>query len=153
MSMTRDAVFRLGDTFKVIMSNKPYVDLTIPPESNDYRWAEYVGIKIYNPCEELVADDCMCGFENRIGWYYYHYAIPIDGQVGIWRVEMTVGAHIPKCGVDPCTIPTTASITESTTACPTTGTSGTSGVSENPYYDLVENKAINYFRVVNLEIL
>jgi len=160
MGMTRDAAFRLGDTFKVIVSNKPHVDLGIPPESNDYRWAEYAGIKIYNPCDELQVNDCMCGFENRVGWYYYHFPIPLDALTGLWRIEVTLGAHLPKCGIDPCTIPTTASITQPTSSCPTTampttgaGTTGTSGTSGNPYYDLVENKAINYFRVVNLEIL
>ena len=156
MGMTRDATFRLGDTFKVIVANKPHVDLGIPPESNDYRWAEYAGVKIFNPCDEVIINDCMCAFENRVGWYYYHFPIPLNSITGLWRVQVTLGAHIPKCGIDPCTIPSSASITTPTSSCPTTGTAttGTSGmVDDNPYYDLVENIAINYFRVVNLEIL
>lgn len=152
MTMTRDASFRIGDTFKVIISNKPYVDMTIPPESNDYRWAEYSCIKIFDSCERLIIEDSMCPFENRIGWYYYNFNIPLSAKTGLWKVEITLGAHIPKCGVDACTIPTTAAISTPTYTCPTTST-GTTGTSGNPYYDLVENKVINYFRVINLEIL
>jgi hypothetical protein len=162
--MTKDASYRIGDNVKIIVSNKPYVDLNIPPESNDYRWAEYAYIKIIDPCARIIKEDSLCPFTERIGWYFYNFQLEDGMKEGIWKIEITLTSNVPKCGINPCDIP----LTPGTTGTSGTGTSGTSGVgtsgtsgigtsgtsgSPSPYYDLLTNKAINYFRVLNMDVM
>lgn len=142
--MTRDNAFRIGENIKIIVSNRPYVDLSIPPESNDYRSVDSSTIKFYDPCGELVEEGEMCEFPTKTGWYFYRFQTNETMRKGGWKVVVTLGNWVPVCGYDPC------ADTPSTTG--TTGTSGTSG-SGPANHEWIQTKVINRFSLMDLEIL
>jgi hypothetical protein len=137
--------FYCGDTVRIIVSNKPYIDLTVPPDLNDYRNAECTNIKIYNPRNQKIVDSALCQIADRPGWYTYCYRISCSGCVyGIYRVEITLQSTNISC----CTEPTTGSPGISGCDIETPGTTGTSGTPSN---DVCSDTTIEYFRVISKE--
>lgn len=144
-----------GDTVTIIASNKPYTDFTTQSILNDYQWADYAKIKIYNEKNELVVNDEMCRLPEKVGWYIYRFKTKCDcGFIGIFRVEITMGNYV----MNPCqTVDITGeNITGvgitgvgitgvSTSGISGIGTSGTSG-NNSPFY-LCEDTSVYYFRV------
>lgn len=126
--------FYCGDTVTLVIGNKPYVDLTVPPDLNDYRNAETARVKIYDPAGNLIVDDDLCQVPNRPGWYSYNYRTSCEGCVfGIYKVEVTMESCNVGCG------------TVATTGCATTGSSGTSGT---PDQSVCSDTAVDYFRIM-----
>lgn len=165
--MTTSTAYRVGDNILITVSNRPWVDMTVPLESNDYRSAEEANIKIYGPCEELLMDAEMCEVPGRPGWYYFNYqTTALCNKPGLHRVVVQLGCYYPICGGR--TVCTTGS--SGTSGCPETpsttgvGTSGTSGVgtsgssgtpcttgssgSPEPEIDLVYNSKESHFRLI-----
>lgn len=124
--------FQLGENVMISVSNRPWLDMTVPPESNDYMSAQYASIKIYGPCDELLMDDYMCEMVDRVGWYYFSYQTTEEcNKPGLHKVVVELGCEFPVCGGQ--------------TVC-STGSSGTSG---SPEQDMVVSKKVHYFRIVN----
>ena len=129
--------FWCGDSIRFVVSNRPYIDPTVPPDLNDYRWAESTNIKIYDPSGELILDEDMCRTE-RIGWYVYTYQTDCSATcgIGVYRVDVTLCSTI----VDECFT------TQTTGSSGSIGTSGTSG-SSSQCCDV----AVSYFRINDRE--
>lgn len=91
MSDQFDTVYRRGDAIVFILKHKPYLDLGLPPSSNEYRDATCVNIGIFDPTtqEALVKSDDMKRVPNRPGWYYYRYQTTRDMATGLYTVIMT----------------------------------------------------------------
>jgi len=112
----KDTAFRKGENVRIIATNKPWVDMSVPPESNDYRNVDLTNIKIYDPCDTLVVDYEMCQVEGKIGWYYYDLQTNQDSRVGLWRTVITFTCN----STTTCSQPTTSTATSSTTGSPGT---------------------------------
>lgn len=83
-----DNVYRKGDAIVFILKHKPYIDLGLPPSSNEFRDASCVNIGIYDPStdEVLIKSDDMKRVPNRPGWYYYRYQTTRDMADGLYTV-------------------------------------------------------------------
>lgn len=129
-----------GDTVTIVATNKPYVDFTTQPILNDYQWAEYAKIKIYNERNELMVDSEMCRIPEKVGWYVYRFKTQCEcGFMGIFRVEITMGNYV----LNPCqSIDITGN---NITGVDSSGTTGTSGDASGLY--LCEDTSVYYFRV------
>jgi hypothetical protein len=124
--------YTCGDTVTIIATNKPYTDMLVQPQVNDYRWADSVGIKIFNEINTLVIDSFMCRIEDKVGWYNYRFKTNCDcGGTGIFRVEITMNVTVSDCHNTP----------------DTTGSSGTSGTSGSPGQFECNDIVVYYFRV------
>ena len=103
----------VGDNVMIVATNRPWLDMTVPIESNDYQPVAIASIKIYGPCDELLMDDFMCEIPDRVGWYVYNYQTTSEcNRKGLHKVCITFSCDYPACGGQ--------------TVC-TTGSSGTSG--------------------------
>jgi hypothetical protein len=158
-----DNDFRQGDSITIEVSNKPFVDFEIPPESNDYRWCDFSNIKIYCPPDnifydntnlvdlpptQLVYDGPLKINPARVGWYYYRYSIPCDGAVGVWKIVLTLSSFVPTgISTDSTTLCTTGS---PVTGMPTTGSPATTGAPDG--YELVNAVSTHFFRVLRKEV-
>jgi hypothetical protein len=111
--------FRRGSSITFEISNKPYVDRTIPPSMNEYRWGSYAWIRVYDPCDIMFVDCPMTPCTDRIGWYLYRLQTDVEYPLGQYKVEVNVINVVP----------------ESSTSCVTSGSSGTSGTSGQPTPD------------------
>lgn len=131
--------FYCGDCITFMVSNKPYIDLTVTPDLNDYREAENTNIKIYNPSGSLIVDSEMCSVTDRPGWYYYrHCTSCVTCVQGIYRVEVTLSSTITDC------------FSSGTTGTTGTGTTGTSG---DPDTTVCSDRTVDYFRIILPETL
>ncbi len=110
----KDTAFRRGENVKIVASNRPWIDMTVPPESNDYRDVDTTNIKIYDPCDNLIVDWEMCRIPDRIGWYYYDLQTTEASKTGLWRVVITFTCS----SISTCTQPTTSTTTSSSTGAP-----------------------------------
>lgn len=131
--------FYVGSTVRFVVSNKPYVDFTVPADLNDYRDAESTNIKIYDPKDNLVTDRSMYKIQNRPGWYMFDYCTKCEDCLGVYRVEVTLCSDLTHMNVqNGDTVGTTG----------TTGTTGTSGciVDENVCCDT----SVGYFRLLDM---
>jgi hypothetical protein len=126
-----------GDVATIIATNRPFTDMTVQSQVNDYRWADSANIKIYNEKNERVADAEMCPITGKVGWYYYRYQTTCDCGTGVHRVEITMTTAVEDCSSPP-----------TTGASGDPGTSGTSGTSGDPG-GLIDctNVAVYYLRV------
>jgi hypothetical protein len=133
---SKDAAIRPGQSITIEVSNKPYVDREIPPESNDYRWADRAYIEIYDPENALVANTQMDKIGDRIGWYTYRYQTTSSSLKGIYRVvvKMEVGSETPS----------TSGSSGSPNTVETTGSSG------SPSSDYMTDVKVSYFHVMDL---
>jgi hypothetical protein len=110
----KDTAFRRGENVKIVASNRPWIDMTVPPESNDYRDVDVANIKIYDPCDRLIIDWDMCKIPDRVGWYYYDFQTTDESKAGLWRVVITFSCN----SITTCSQPTTSSVTSSSSGSP-----------------------------------
>ncbi len=96
MSDEVDSVFRRGDAITLLLKHKPFIDLGLPPSSNEYRDATCVNFAIYDTtkAEALVFSDQMKRVPNRVGWYFYRYQTTRDMLVGLYTVIYTAITRI-----------------------------------------------------------
>lgn len=128
--MEKDTSFRIGENVKIVASNRPWVDLSVPPESNDFRDVDYSNIQIIDPCGAIIVDYSMCRMPNKIGWYYYDFQTTTEHKAGLWRAVLKFSCD----DLTACSQPTTS-----------TATSSTSGAASNT----VSSIAVKYFRLLN----
>lgn len=131
--------FEVGENVLITVSNRPWLDMSIPPESNDYMSAQSATIKIYGPCDELLMESNMCEMADRPGWYYFTYQTTEEcNKAGLHRVIVELGCLFPVCG--------------GATVC-TTGSTGTSGTSGTPDpetgVELVTSRKVGHFRLID----
>lgn len=126
----KDCAIRPGQSVTIEVSNKPYVDQLIPPESNDYRWADSAAIQIYGTEDELLIDDTMDAITGRPGWYTYRFQTTTDMVKGVYRVVVTLSTSVSGTG--------------------TAGSTGTSGTSGNPSDDTMTDVKVSYFNIMDL---
>lgn len=118
-------------------SNRPWVDMTIPLESNDFRDVDYAAVSIYNPCGELILESEMCAMPDMIGHYYLNYQTnETCNTVGLHKVVIEMRCDdYPACAAE----------TVCTSSTGTSGTSGTGPVS-------ISTKQVDHFRLVSGDI-
>lgn len=154
--MTAQCVFRPGDNVMFVVNNKPYVDFSIPVESNDYRDVEAGTIFIYDPCNKLVIEDTLCPMPDKVGWYFYNFLTTEDSPVGLWRVEIELSVDVPECNTTFCREIAKSDIitpgSTGTTGTSGTGTSGTSGTSGTPELTTTTAVKVDHFRLVSREM-
>jgi hypothetical protein len=95
-----DNAYRLGDAITLVLKNKPYVDLGVPPTANDYRDAGCVTIAIYDPTqkEKLVQAEDMKKVPGKPGWYFYRFQTTAQMKPGVYTAVFTAITRID--GVD-----------------------------------------------------
>lgn len=127
----RDCAIRPGQSVTIEVSNKPYADQSIPPESNDYRWADSAEIEIWTTeCEEKLVDEEMTPITGRPGWYTYRFQTTEAMTKGIYRVVVRLTTETPS--------------TSGTSSISTSGTSG------NPSTDVMTDVKVSYFTIMDL---
>lgn len=132
--------FYCGDVVTIIATNRPYTDITVQSQINDYRWADTANIKIYTEKQELVVNADMCR-SDKTGWYIYRYPSSCDcGMTGVFRVEITMTTVITDCSS-----PATSGTPETTGSSGTPGTTGTSGSPSGTME--CSDVAVYYFRI------
>lgn len=134
--MTVGEGFTVGDNVMITVSNRPWLDMSVPVESNDYMPVELANIKIYSPCGDVLMDSSMCAVYNKVGWYFFNYQTNQEcNPPGLYKVVVELGCSMPAClGQTVCT----------------TGTSGTrtSGTSGDDGLEWVTSKKVGYFRLL-----
>ena len=128
----RDCAIRPGQSITIEISNKPYVDLLVPPESNDYRWADDATIEIFDTENTRIVNADMSVVPGKPGWYTYRFQTTDDMVKGVYRVVVRL----------------TTAVGGSTPG--TTGTSGTSGTSGSPATETMSDVKVSYFRLMDL---
>lgn len=83
-----DNTHRLGDALTIVVKVKPFLDVSLPPGSNNYLPVSCVNIAIFDPEVEEVAvvQDTMKPVPNRPGWYYYRFQTTPDMKEGVYTV-------------------------------------------------------------------
>ena len=96
MSDIVDSVYRRGDAITLLLKHKPFIDLSLPPSSNEYRDATCVTVAIYDTSEDetVIFSAQMKRVPNRTGWYYYRYQTTRDMLVGLYTVIYTTVTRI-----------------------------------------------------------
>lgn len=157
MTLNSDTDFRLGDNITFEVSNKPYTDFEIPPESNDFLWADEAKIRIFSPTQPnfpktIPANDWVLEVESpmninqsKVGWYWYRYQTDLEDCPGLWKVEFELTTCLPK-GTPATTSPCLTGGTE-TTSTESSGSSGDVSLTE-PCTAL----SVHYFRVMPREV-
>lgn len=86
-----DGSYKKGDSITFLVKHKPFIDLSLPPSSNEYRDATCITFAIYDSTEKetLVFTDSMKRVPNRNGWYYYRYQTARDMLSGLYTVIFT----------------------------------------------------------------
>jgi hypothetical protein len=129
--------FNAGSTVRFVVSNKPYVDFSVPPDLNDYRDAEFTNIKIYDPKNKLLVDQQMYKILNRPGWYMFDFCTKCESCFGVYKAIITLSSDLSHLN-DGNTIATSG----------TTGTTGTSGTCESDG-NVCSDTSIGYFRLLD----
>ena len=124
----KDVALRAGQSVTIEVSNKPYVDKSIPPQSNDYRWADGATIEVHNPEDCLIVCTEMDKIYERPGWYTYRLQTDECWTKGIYRVIVRLSTNVTPG---------------------TTGTSGTPPSSGGPTTTMSDVK-VTYFRLMDL---
>lgn len=123
----KDIAIRVGQSVTVEVSNRPYVDRSIPPQSNDFRWADLATIEIHDPEDNLIVSAPMEKILERPGWYSYTLQTQETWYKGIYRVVIRLTSAIPSPSGSP-------------------GTSATSGAPTTNVSDV----KVSYFRLMDL---
>ena len=86
-----DTVYRIGDSITLLLKHKPFIDLGLPPSSNDYRDATCVSFAIYDSTVEdtQILEGTMKRVPNRSGWYFYRYQTKRGMNPGLYTVIFT----------------------------------------------------------------
>jgi hypothetical protein len=127
---SKDCAIRPGQSVTIEVSNKPYVDQLIPPESNDYRLADSASIQIFDTENLLIVDTEMLPIAGRYGWYTYRFQTTEDMVKGVYRVVVRL-------------------TTSSTTPSPS-GSPATSGSSGSPSTETLKDVKVSYFTLMDL---
>ncbi len=133
----KDVAIRAGQSVTVEVSNRPYIDQTIPPESNDYRWVDCAMIEIYDTENCMVACAEMDKIYTRPGWYSYRLQTKECWQKGVYRVVVRLTTNMSP-GPSPSGSPGSSGCPD-TSGCPTSG---------GP--DVVSDVKVSYFRLMDL---
>ncbi len=126
----QDCAIRPGQSITIEVSNKPYADTSIPPESNDYRYADSATIEIWDTETQRIVEDTMTAITGRPGWYTYRFQTTEDMVVGVYRVVVRLTTQVAGSG--------------------TVSSTGTSGTSGNPSTDTMTDVKVSYFRLMDL---
>lgn len=126
----QDCAIRPGQSITIEVSNKPYADTSIPPESNDYRWADSASIEVWDTETQRIISDTMTAIPSKPGWYTYRLQTTEDMVVGIYRVVIRLITSVEGPG--------------------TVGSTGTSGTSGNPSPNVMTDVKVSYFRLMDL---
>jgi len=96
MSDTSDTVYRRGDALTLLLKHKPFIDVSLPPSSNEYRDATGVTFAIYgvDKQEHLIFSDNMKKVPNRPGWYFYRFQTTRTMGIGLYSVIYTTITRI-----------------------------------------------------------
>lgn len=91
-----DTVYRIGDSITLLLKHKPFIDLGLPPSSNDYRDATCVTYAIYDSTEieTKLTEGVMKRVPNRTGWYFYRYQTVRGMNPGLYTVIFTTVTRI-----------------------------------------------------------
>ena len=136
----KDAAIRAGQSVTIEVSNRPYIDQSIPPESNDYRWVDCATIEIYDTENCLIAHSEMDKIYTRPGWYSYRLQTKEHWQKGVYRVVVKLATNLtPGTSGTSGTPSTTGCGTISTTGCPSSGCG-----------EEVSDVKVSYFRLMDL---
>jgi hypothetical protein len=138
----RDTAIRAGQSVQIEVSNKPYIDMTIPPELNDYRYADIAKIEIWEPLNSTkIVDDCMVPIIGRPGWYSYRFQSTECSAMGVYRVVVRLHTFIN---------PVPPSGSPAPSGCPDTPcTTGSSGC-PYPSNDCLTDVKVSYFTIMDL---
>jgi hypothetical protein len=125
--------FVIGENVMIVASNRPWVDMSIPFESNDFRDVDYAFVTIYGPCGNLLLESEMCPMTDNIGHYYINYQTNEEcNRVGLHKVVIEMRCtDYPSCSAE--------------TVC-STSSSGTSGT---PF---IATKKIDHFRLISGDV-
>jgi hypothetical protein len=135
----RDVAIRAGETVVINVSNKPFTDMTVPPELNDYYWADNAHIEIFDTENNKIVSDCMTEIPNKPGWYCYVFRTQTNYAQGIYRVVVRIATY--KNGPPPSGSPSPSG----TCSPSTTGSSGC----PLPCDALIDVK-VSYLRIMDL---
>lgn len=96
MSDNVDNVYRRGDAITLLLKHKPFIDVSLPPSSNEYRDATCVTFAIYDTThdENMIFSDQMKRVPNRVGWYFYRYQTTRDMFTGLYTIIYTTITRI-----------------------------------------------------------
>lgn len=130
----KDCAIRPGQSIIIEVSNKPYVDQSVPPESNDYRWADSATIEIWDTETQIIINTDMSAISGKPGWYSYRFQTTEDMVKGVYRVVVR--------------LTTATSSTPGTSG--TSGSPGTSGTSGSPTSETMTDVKVSYFRLMDL---
>lgn len=126
----RDVAIRPGQSVTIEISNKPYADQSIPPESNDYRWADIATIEIYDTENCLIVSNSLSPIVGRPGWYSYRFQTLETYQKGVYRTVVKLTTYV--------------------TPPSPSGSPGTSGSSGSPTVETLSDIKVSYFRIMDL---
>lgn len=87
-SGNHDSAYRVGDSVTVVIKSKPFIDVTLPPSSNEYRKVSCMKIAMYDSTEEenLIHNGEMTEVPNRPGWYFYRWQTTPDMKPGVYTL-------------------------------------------------------------------
>lgn len=151
MTLNSDADFRVGDNITIEVSNKPYSDFEIPPESNDFLWADSAIIRIYAPIKpnfpkvipaddwELMVESPMFINQSKVGWYWYRHQSNLEDTPGLWKVELELITNLPV-GIS------------SLTPSPTGDVESPSGSGDVDLFEPCTALSVHYFRLLPREV-
>lgn len=143
--------YYIGDSVLIELSNQPYLDRTgyLPPSAQDYRNADFVNIKVFDPCGNLFIDCPMIACPQRYGWYVFRIQTNDEFPAGVYRVEVFISNQVAE---------TYGTCTPSPTSAPPTGTishvlSETPGTTSTPIdNNIATTVGVKYFRVITRDI-
>jgi len=133
----KDIAIRVGQSVTIEVSNKPYVDKSIPPQSNDFRWADGATIEVHDSEDNLIVSTEMDKIYERPGWYTYRLQTSETWTKGIYRVIVRLTSN------------TTPSPSGSPGTSGTPSSSGNPSTSGNPGLTMSDVK-VSYFRLMDL---
>lgn len=86
-----DHCYRRGECITFVLKHKPFIDLSIPPSSNDYRDASCVNVAVYGTSlkEQKLGGGVMSKVPNRPGWYFYRYQTTPEMLAGVYTAIFT----------------------------------------------------------------
>jgi hypothetical protein len=128
---SRDCAIRPGQSITIEVSNKPYVDQLIPPESNDYRWADLATIEIFDTENCQIVSASMEAITGKPGWYTYRFQTTESMVKGVYKVIVRLSTYI--------------------TPPSPSGSPSTSGSSGSPDTETMTDVKVSYFTLMGLE--
>ena len=144
MFITTD--FYKGTSITIEVSNRPYLDRTVPPSSQNLMPVSNANIKVFDPCGNLFIDCPMVACPDRIGYYLFRIQTDDEFPTGLFKVEIYLENMVPEFyGV--CSPSTTGVGTTGTTGMGTPGTTGT------PYNsNIAKSVSVKYFRLTERDM-